>query len=296
MSVSSIDSSSIGLLSQYYYQNRTSDSNTNSSKSTSTADGLKGVTSINSDGDTFQMSGVTASTMLSTSEMYSKMDTDSDGSVSESEFAASRPSDVTEEMAQNLYSSFDTDSSGSLTESEYEMAMNNAVSLTSASTSSTSDTLAISEMFSSMDTNGDDTVSADEFAALRPSDVTAEMAANLYSSFDTDSSGSLTESEFETAMTNALSMNTISATSSTSSAAATQSTSASGGGTSSASNSCPLGNSTCTSCGQCGKITLSSSSSSSSSTQNNTNAQTNMTIDYLSATAVKAYETNSVYL
>jgi hypothetical protein len=210
----------MALLSQYYSQNLTS-SNTNSSNSTSTVTNLERVTAINSDGDTFQMSGVAASTMLSTAEMYSNMDTDSDGLVSESEFLASRPSDVT-----------------------------------------------------------------------------AEMAANLYSSIDTDSSGSLTESEFETAMNNALSVNTVSATSSASSAVATQS--AGGGGTASASNSCPLGNSTCTGCGQCGKITLSSSSSafnsSFSSSQNNTNSSTSKTIDYLSAIATKAYESNSIYL
>ena len=137
MSVSSIDSSSmVGLLSQYYYQNRTSNSNTASGNSTSTVDSLEGVTSTNSDGDTFQMSGLSAPTQLSAAEMYSEMDTDGDGSVSESEFAVLRPSDVTAEMAANLYSSFDTDSSGSLTESEFETAMNNALSVNTVSATS----------------------------------------------------------------------------------------------------------------------------------------------------------------
>ncbi|QDR79943.1 EF-hand domain-containing protein [Sporomusa termitida] len=212
MSISSIDSSSMAeLLSQYYYQNRTANNNTNCSNSTSTVDSLKGVTSINSDGDTFQMSGLT---QLSIAVMYSKMDTD-----------------------------------------------------------------------------GDDSVSKSEFGALRPSDVTEEKANNLYSSFDTDSSGSLSESEFETAMNNVLSLNTVSATSTNNSTASTQSTSAGGGGMAAASSSCPVGNSTCTSCGQCGKTTLSSSSS----TQN-TNTQTSISTDYLSSIAMMAYEMNSVYL
>ena len=43
----------------------------------------------------------------------------------------------------------------------------------------------------------------EEFVAARPDDVTEEMAANLYNSFDTDESGSLTKSEYETAMNQA---------------------------------------------------------------------------------------------
>ncbi len=215
MSVSSIDSSRIGILSQYYYQNLTASSTTESNNSPAGVASLKGVTASNTDGDTFQMSGLTAPAQLSASAMYSTMDSDGDGSVSEA-----------------------------------------------------------------------------EFVALRPSDVTEEMASTLYTSFDTDSSGSLTETEFATAMNQALSVNAVSATAAGSSTAVASS--AGGGGTASADNSCPVGNSTCTSCGQCGKITLNSASS--GSTQNNANTQATMSADYLSTVAIKAYETNSIYL
>ena len=221
MSVSSIDSSRISILSQYYYQNLTANSTTENNNSSAGVASLKGVTASNADGDTFQMSGLTAPAQLSASAMYSTMDSDGDGSVSES-----------------------------------------------------------------------------EFVALRPSDVTEEMANTLYMSFDTDSSGSLTETEFATAMNQALSVNAVSATATGSSTAAASSAGGGGGGggggTAAAGNSCPVGNSTCTSCGQCGKITLNSASS--GSTQNNANTQATMPVDYLSTVAIKAYETNSIYL
>ncbi len=212
MSVSSVSSNPlISLLSQFYYQNLTSNSNTDNSNSDSAVDSLTGVTSVNSDGDTFQMSGMKPPTMLSADEMYSKMDTDSDGSVSESEFIAARPSDVTE-----------------------------------------------------------------------------DMAAVLYKSFDTDSSGSLTAAEFTTAM------NSVSATSSSSGTAADQSTG--GSGTAAASSSCPLGKTSCTGCGQCGKLAASNVTSNLSQSNNSINIQTGMTKDYLADIAEKAYEMNSVYL
>ncbi|MBU2702252.1 Ca2+-binding EF-hand superfamily protein [Sporomusaceae bacterium BoRhaA] len=130
MSISSVNNSDwTTLLNQYAaYQNTNAATNT-ASTSTSNSDSLSGITSISTDGDTFQLSNITSSSQLSAAQIYSKMDTNGDGSVSAEEFAAARPSNVTEEMAANLYNSFDTDSSGSLTESEYETAMNNASSV-----------------------------------------------------------------------------------------------------------------------------------------------------------------------
>jgi Ca2+-binding EF-hand superfamily protein len=47
------------------------------------------------------------------------MDTDGDGSVSEAEFVAARPSDASEDQAASLFESLDTSQSGSLTESQF---------------------------------------------------------------------------------------------------------------------------------------------------------------------------------
>ncbi len=57
------------------------------------------------------------------SSMFSAMDTDGDGNVSQAEFIAARPSDVSEEQATNLFDSLDTTGSGSLTESQFETTM-----------------------------------------------------------------------------------------------------------------------------------------------------------------------------
>lgn len=84
--------------------------------------------------------GSTTSATSSLSEMFSKLDTDSDGSVSQAEFLAARPDDVTEEMATNLYNSFDTDSSGTLTETEYVTAMNNGPTTSNELTAGSSTT------------------------------------------------------------------------------------------------------------------------------------------------------------
>ncbi len=57
------------------------------------------------------------------------------------------------------------------------------------------------DMVSSMDADSDGTVTQEEFVSARPSDVTEEMAESLWSQFDTEAAGSLTTDELETAMT-----------------------------------------------------------------------------------------------
>lgn len=55
--------------------------------------------------------------------MVSAMDADSDGTVTQEEFVSAKPSDVTEEMAENLWSQFDTEGTGSLSVEELSTAM-----------------------------------------------------------------------------------------------------------------------------------------------------------------------------
>ena len=200
MSISSVGSNLVSMLLNPYSNVNSSRNAGNSSPGASNS--LTGVVASNSDGDTFQLSDAGKTAMLSTSEMYDKMDADGDGAVTQEEFVAARPDDVTEEMAANLYNSFDTDTSGSLTESEFETAMNQAPPPPpppgggGGMGSSTED----SQTFSELDTNQDGVVSAEELAAARPEDVTEEMAANLFKSLDTDGSGGLTETEYAAKM------------------------------------------------------------------------------------------------
>lgn len=199
MSISSISNNLSFLLVNAYSNTALSSAKTSDDSSQSTAKSLTGVVATNSDGDTFQLS---QTARLSASGMYSKMDADGDGSVTEEEFVSARPSDVTEEMAANLFSSFDTDSTESVSSSEFETAMNNAPLPPPTAASGGSSSSTDSQSFSDLDTNQDGVVSAAELAAARPEDVSEEMAAQLFQSFDSDGSGGLTEAEYTAAMGN----------------------------------------------------------------------------------------------
>lgn len=244
MSVSSVSSTDWAALISQYASQRTNKTDTTTSSSQDLSSNLAGVTAINSDGDTLQLSEAA----LSAAEMFSKMDTDGDDSLSKSEFVAARPADVTEEMASTLYSSLDSDSSGAVTVTvtEYETVLaNNApsppppsatstssttetydemdtnqdgiVSVTElaaamGSTSSSSDMSASSssdesETFDTLDTNQNGVVSAAELASASPDDVTEETARNLFNSLDSEGSGGLTQAEY-TAMSNTSGTNT----------------------------------------------------------------------------------------
>ena len=201
MSISSVGSNLVSMLLNPYSNVNSSRNAGNSSPGASNS--LTGVVASNSDGDTFQLSDAGKTAMLSTSEMYDKMDADGDGAVTQEEFVAARPDDVTEEMAANLYNSFDTDTSGSLTESEFETAMNQAPPPPpppSGGGGGMGASTEESQTFSELDTNQDGVVSAEELAAARPEDVSEEMAANLFKSLDTDGSGGLTETEYAAKM------------------------------------------------------------------------------------------------
>jgi Ca2+-binding EF-hand superfamily protein len=59
----------------------------------------------------------------SLSDLFSKIDTDEDGSVSAEEFVSNRPEGVSEEQAKEMWGQLDTENSGSLTESQFMSAM-----------------------------------------------------------------------------------------------------------------------------------------------------------------------------
>ena len=59
----------------------------------------------------------------SAEEMFSTMDTDGDGSVTEAEFLAARPEDMSEDMAKEQFAKLDTESTGTLTKDQFVTAM-----------------------------------------------------------------------------------------------------------------------------------------------------------------------------
>lgn len=127
-------------------------------------------------------------------DLFSRIDTDGDGSVSKEEFVSNRPEDVTEE----------SDTSSASDTSELLLTLLEAIeqyaSSAQDSSSSNEGDQHWSELFGKIDTDGDGSVSKEEFVSNRPEDVSEEQANNLWSRLDGEGAGSLTESRFVTAM------------------------------------------------------------------------------------------------
>ncbi|MGO6969595.1 EF-hand domain-containing protein [Rhizobium leguminosarum] len=122
-----------------------------------------------------------------------QLDSDGDGYVSKAEFVASRPSDVTEDQANTLFDSFDSESTGSLSVDALAEAM-------SAQQSQRPGGGDLASLLSDLDTDGDGSISKDEFVAGRPSDVTEDQAGTLFDSFDSEGAGSLSVDALTEAM------------------------------------------------------------------------------------------------
>ncbi|HWU62840.1 MAG TPA: EF-hand domain-containing protein [Ensifer sp.] len=177
-----------------------------SSASSSTAQALSSVSSMMLD----------RQTPPSASDMYTAMDTDGDGSVTEQEFLAAKPDDVSDDQAKALYDSIDTKGTGSITEDQLATSMQHGgahgagrmppppppSSSDSSSSSSTTSSSDISDLFASLDTDGDGSVSASEFLAAKPDGMTDDMAKNLYDAIDTDGAGSISLDQMESFFSN----------------------------------------------------------------------------------------------
>lgn len=148
--------------------------------------------------------------------LFSKLDSDQDGKLTQDEFVSGRPDDMAASQAQSLYSKLDVSGSGSISEADFtslnyapsqgplaQMSSNMAVavmSMQSSSGASTGSQKTAEEMYAAMDADGDGTLTQSEFLSARPDDVSEEQANSLYASIDTAGTGSITLEQLENSL------------------------------------------------------------------------------------------------
>ena len=155
-------------------------------------------------------------------QMWSRLDADGAGSLTGSQFVSAMenmappqgppPQDSGESASGVSALSTDSESDGS---SQLIKALLNAIKQYTASTEQTSSTAtdddltlsattgqnqSLSELFGKIDTDGDGSVSQDEFISSRPEDISEDQAKQMWDELDTESSGSLSQDQFVSAM------------------------------------------------------------------------------------------------
>jgi len=134
------------------------------------------------------------------------LDTNGDGTVSADELAASKTSESSSKSSSSASDSGDGGSSADLLAKLSSIIM--AMLLQMGSSSDGSDDTSSGEpgsgdsaqqqlSVSDLDTDADGKVSATEFAAAKPDDVTDEMSAELFAKLDSDGNGAVDETELQ---------------------------------------------------------------------------------------------------
>lgn len=139
----------------------------------------------------------------STTTYLSRYDTNGDGTVSASELAAANTTSSSSTTSVSLTSSSQEEvSTGDAAAAQLSSLMMSMILQAGGneaqgkqSDDAASDQLSVS----TLDTDGDGVVSAVEFNAAKPEDVSDDMSAQLFSVLDADGDGSITESEFSAA-------------------------------------------------------------------------------------------------
>lgn len=148
------------------------------------------------------MSGVSSIGSSMTAASYSPLDKNQDGVVDAQELQEAAQSGL---LSASILNDEDSDSSsdpsatdvfsGNLASMLLQMQQSSQ-SGTSTSTDGSSDESPMDQLFASLDTNQDGSVSEAEFVAGRPQDMSESDADNLFKSIDTQGSGSVTKDQF----------------------------------------------------------------------------------------------------
>jgi Ca2+-binding EF-hand superfamily protein len=170
-------------------------------------------------------SSTNAAYYASQKNLFGKLDTDENGTLSKDEFVSGRPKDVSKEQASTLYSKLDGSNSGALTEDQFDEGMSSSSPSLGIESLLSSDAMAVlmlmsqqggmsfggdmggsngmpsaSDLYADMDADGDGSVTQAEFVAVRPDGMSEDDATALYATIDTEGAGSITEEQFADSM------------------------------------------------------------------------------------------------
>lgn len=129
-----------------------------------------------------------ASSAKDLTALFKKLDTNSDNSVSRSEFVVGRPEDVSEDEAGSLFDTLDSSGSGSLGQDSFTSAFGQMsggmqsvlLQAQESGQSGHGGPPDPEQMFEDLDSDGSGTVTRDEFVAGRPDDVSEDQAGAFF--------------------------------------------------------------------------------------------------------------------
>ncbi|MBZ4659270.1 MAG: casA [Desulfacinum sp.] len=130
-----------------------------------------------------------------------RIDSDGDGTITKEEFITHRPEDMDEEQAEEMWSTLDTEGTGSLSGSDFISLMQSMRPPRPPQGGDESQRSAgLQSLLEKIDEDEDGTITEAEFLAARPEDMSEEQAEEMWSMLDTEGAGSLSQTEFLSAM------------------------------------------------------------------------------------------------